>query len=202
MLPAAIALHAGDKPEPHDWYNTFHLCAQIHLATLRTKCISFVTQGTFYNDMRDESAVDMSYSIRDFCQQQSVKVPPPAPSVPPAYPPACSRPAQDDKSPQSQPRAHKMEETTFDNLFLRVIFTLSLQVTSPIVLQPYAAAYSLTMPLSTSCESSLSTVTMACDKLPCWLIDLTQCSACCSHGISTHSVTVIVLGHELVCSSA
>ena len=82
--------------------------------------ISSVTQGAFFNDMRDESAVDMSYTIRDFCQKYSIKVPSAAPSTPPGYPPSCSKPAQDEKSPQSQPRAHKMEETTFDDLFLRV----------------------------------------------------------------------------------
>ena len=92
-------------------------------------CILFVTQGIFFNDMRDESAVDMSYNVRDFCHKHSIKVPPPAPDDPPGYPPSCSKPAHDEKSPQSQPRAHKMEETTFDDLFLRVRFWLRLHET-------------------------------------------------------------------------
>ena len=79
-----------------------------------------MTQGVFFNDMRDKRAVDMSYHIRDFCQKQAITVPPPAPSEPPAYPPGFSKPAQDDKIGQCQPRAQKMEETTFDDLFLRV----------------------------------------------------------------------------------
>lgn len=98
----------------------FKAFACLPFVTVVMAYIPSMTQGAFFNDMRDENAVDMSSTIRDFCQKHSIKVPPAAPSDPPGHPPSCSKPAQAEKSSKSQPRAHKMEETTFDDLFLRV----------------------------------------------------------------------------------
>lgn len=103
-----------------DWLTVFRVIVRTPFCYTRNDTDYLVTQGAFYNDMRDESAVDMSFNIREFCQKHSIQVPPPTPSDPLAYPHACSKPAQVEKSPQSQPRAHMMEETTFDDLFLRV----------------------------------------------------------------------------------
>ena len=80
----------------------------------------WAVQGVFYVDMRDASAVDMSVPIKEFCQNQNVGVPAPAPSNPPAYPLAFHKATQHDRDSEWQPRSVKMEDFTFNDLFLRV----------------------------------------------------------------------------------
>lgn len=73
--------------------------------------------------MRDGSAVDMSHNIRQFCQEHHVGVPPGAPGDPPAFPPGFHKDTHHDRHSLNPPRAEKMEDTTFNDLFLRVSFT-------------------------------------------------------------------------------
>ena len=73
--------------------------------------------------MRDRSAIDMSHNIRQFCQEHGIGVPPDAPADPPAFPSTFHKDTHHDRHSKSQPRAAKMEDTTFNDLFLRVSCT-------------------------------------------------------------------------------
>ena len=151
-----------------DWLMVFHFVACNPFVTPGMSQIFFVIQGAFFNDMRDESALDLSFNIREFCQKHSIKVPPPTPSDPPAYPSACSKPAQVEKSPQSQPRAHKMEEITFDDLFLRVrpCFTWACMTLSDNAATMCSSKHAHITP--TSLKTCLTTATLD-RQLPCQL---------------------------------
>ena len=70
--------------------------------------------------MRSKVAVDYSTEIRQFCEDNDIQGPPPAPSPAPPCPPSFAKAPYFDRSTQCEPRAKVMEETTFNDLFLRV----------------------------------------------------------------------------------
>ncbi|DBB13694.1 TPA: hypothetical protein ACH3X3_000712 [Trebouxia sp. C0006] len=79
----------------------------------------FYIEGDFYNDMRDDGT-DLSLDVRQFCRDRNISVPAPKPSAPPAYPPGSSNAPYFSRSTQCEPRTRSMEDTTFNDLFLRV----------------------------------------------------------------------------------
>ena len=80
---------------------------------------ALVLQGDFYNDMRDDGT-DLSLDVRQFCRDRNISVPAPKPSAPPAYPPGSANAPYFSRSTQCEPRTKSMEDTTFNDLFLRV----------------------------------------------------------------------------------
>ncbi|KAL0033066.1 hypothetical protein WJX79_000834 [Trebouxia sp. C0005] len=79
----------------------------------------FYIEGDFYNDMRNDGT-DLSLNVRQFCRDRNISVPAPKPSAPPAYPPGSANAPYFSRSTQCEPRTKRMEDTTFNDLFLRV----------------------------------------------------------------------------------
>ncbi|KAL0025725.1 hypothetical protein WJX77_007569 [Trebouxia sp. C0004] len=79
----------------------------------------FYIEGDFYNDMRDDGT-DLSLDVRQFCRDRNISVPAPKPFAPPAYPPGSANAPYFNRSTQCEPRTKIMEDTIFNDLFLRV----------------------------------------------------------------------------------
>ena len=97
-------------------------CTSLHMTDLHV----LMLQGDFYNDMRDDGT-DLSLDVRQFCRDRNISVPAPKPSAPPAYPPGSSNAPYFSRSTQCEPRTRSMEDTTFNDLFLRVGAFLTIQ---------------------------------------------------------------------------
>jgi len=79
--------------------------------------------------MRDDGT-DLSLEVRQFCRDRNVSVPAPKPSAPPAYPPGSANAPYFSRSTQCEPRTKSMEDTTFNDLFLRVGAFIAIQIIS------------------------------------------------------------------------
>lgn len=97
-------------------------CTSLHMTDIHDSVI----QGDFYNDMRDDGT-DLSLDVRQFCRDRNISVPAPKPSAPPAYPPGSSNAPYFSRSTQCEPRTRSMEDTTFNDLFLRVGAFIAIQ---------------------------------------------------------------------------
>ncbi len=97
-------------------------CTSLHVTHLHV----LVLQGDFYNDMRADGT-DLSLDVRQFCRDRNISVPAPKPSAPPAYPPGSANAPYFSRSTQCEPRTKRMEDTTFNDLFLRVGAFIAIQ---------------------------------------------------------------------------